>query len=249
MRRGAEYELGLERSKPFSSRPLHLDLRLEERAHHRLAQGRLAAGSGRRREREHGSREAPHPTFKPTPEYQDKCDERCMHDNRYDAFKLYPEIYLMPDGRLYFTREGDWVSLRTCDTAFMRKTKHTYWATLDGTPDAPTVSFQRGPDRPEDVTSYGTSLFDPNTGKIEIFGGQPTSPGTFYPLNAKHPTHFAGGRGSRKMEAFHLSASEPGGGHWTLEPNFLGEHPQDDRTMHYAIALPTRQIGPSVETA
>jgi hypothetical protein len=46
------------------------------------------------------------PGFKPTPEYQDKCDERCMQDNKYDAFKLYPEIYLMPDGRLYFTREG-----------------------------------------------------------------------------------------------------------------------------------------------
>jgi hypothetical protein len=33
------------------------------------------------------------------------------------------------------------------------------------------------------------------------------------------------------------------GGHWTLDDeNFLGNTPQDDRTMHYAIVLPTRQI-------
>src|SRR5262249_18069386 len=96
------------------------------------------------------------PGFRPTP--GSVCPERCVRDNRFDAFKLYPENYLMPDGRIYLTREGDWVSLRTCDTAFMRRTKHTYWATIDGTAQKPTVSFSPGPDRPEDVTSYGTSL-------------------------------------------------------------------------------------------
>jgi len=180
------------------------------------------------------------PNFKPTPGYA--CDARCMHDNRYDAFKLYPENYLMSEHDIYLTREGDWVSLRTCDTAFMRRTKHTYWSTIGGTPDQPSVAFSPGPDRPEDVTSYGTSLLDPNSGKIEILGGQPTSPGVLYPLNAENPTHFAGGQGSRKLETFYPSASEPGGGHWTLDPNFLGDTPQDDRTMHYAVILPTRQV-------
>ncbi|CAF1356656.1 unnamed protein product [Rotaria sordida] len=53
---------------------------------------------------------------------------------------------------------------------------------------------------------------------------------------------FTGGRGSRKLEQFHASIYESNGGHWTLEPSFLDEHPQDDRTMHYALLLPTSQI-------
>ncbi|MGZ3387358.1 MAG: galactose oxidase early set domain-containing protein, partial [Isosphaeraceae bacterium] len=195
--------------------------------------------------------------FQPTPQYgDDVCGERCKQDNQHDAFKLYPEIYQMPDGRLYFTREGDWVSLRTCDTAFMRKTQLTYWASLNEDSDHPKVEFARGPERLENVTSYGTSLLDPNTGNIEILGGQPTSPGTLYPLNAEKPTHFAGGRGSRRLETFHPSASEPHGGSWTLDHDFLGKSPQEDRkpaqedrkpspedrTMHYALVLPTRQV-------
>lgn len=53
---------------------------------------------------------------------------------------------------------------------------------------------------------------------------------------------FDGGRGSRKLEQFFTSSYEPGGGHWTLEPNFLGEYSEDDRTMHYALLLPTSQV-------
>jgi hypothetical protein len=33
------------------------------------------------------------------------CNEQCHIDNQYDAFKLYPENYMMPDGRIYLTRE------------------------------------------------------------------------------------------------------------------------------------------------
>jgi hypothetical protein len=180
------------------------------------------------------------PDFRPTP--GSTCPQRCVEDNRFDAFKLYPENYLLPDGRIYLTREGDWVSLRTCDTAFMRRTRHTYWATVGGTPQQPSISFAPGPERPELITSYGTSVRDPNSGELSIFGGQPTSPGTLLPLNADAPTHFAGGLGSRKLESFHPSPDEPLGGHWTLDPNFLGDAPQDDRTMHYATILPTRQL-------
>ena len=196
------------------------------------------------------------PGFKATPNVP--CDEDCIEGNQHDAFKLYPENYLMPDGRIYLTREGDWVSPRTCDAAFMRRTKRTYWVTIGGTHSDPTVSFEPGPDRPEEISSYGTSFLDPNSGLISILGGQPTSAGTFLPANSvttaeldkncKSPpaippiTHFAGGRGSRKLESFHVDSTRPGGGYWTLDPNFLGESPAEDRTMHYAITLPTRQI-------
>jgi hypothetical protein len=185
------------------------------------------------------------PAFKPDSGVV--CDSLCMYANRRDAFKLYPENYLMPDGRIYLTREGDWVSLRTPSTAFMRRTTHTYWATIGGTRDQPTIAFQRGPERPDTISSYGTTYSDPNTGNITLLGGQPTSPGTLLPMNMTAvnndaPTHFAGGLGSRKREEFHASASEPLGGHWTFEENFLGDAPQDDRTMHYAIVLPTRQV-------
>ena len=190
------------------------------------------------------------PNFKPTPGTEADCPERCRIANRYDSFKLYPENYLMPDGRIYLTREGDWVSLRTCDTAYMRKTKNTYWATIGGNRQNPAISFTHGPNRPDEITSYGTTFRDPNDGNIRLLGGQPTSPGTYMPMNVLAtcdqnpggPTHFAGGRASRQLETFFPALSEPGGGHWTLEPNFLGDTPQDDRTMHYAIILPTRQV-------
>jgi hypothetical protein len=179
------------------------------------------------------------PDFVPTPDVA--CDARCIESNKYDAFKLYPENYLQPDGRIYLTREGDWVSLRTCDAAFMRRTKNTYWATLEDKEGELQVSFSRGPDRVEDVTSYGTTFRDPETGQIHLIGGQPTSPGTLYPLNSKNPNHFAGGRGSTRLETFTPDGS-PEGGHWTLDPDFLGTEPEADRTMHYSVALPTGQI-------
>ncbi|HEY3768442.1 MAG TPA: galactose oxidase-like domain-containing protein [Candidatus Angelobacter sp.] len=189
------------------------------------------------------------PNFKPTPGSEANCPERCVADNKFDAFKLYPENYLMRDGRIYLTREGDWVSLRTCDTAYMRKTKNTYWVTIGGDRQNPSISFTRGPDRPELISSYGTTFFDPNTASIRLIGGQPTSPGTYMPMNLLAtcnqtpggPTHFAGGLGSRKLETFSASSSDPQG-RWTTEPDFLGDQPQEDRTMHYAITLPTRQI-------
>lgn len=170
------------------------------------------------------------------------CGPECMKDNLYDAFKLYPNNYLFDGKRVFLTREGDWVSLRTADAAYMRRTRNTYWMDIEGTAEHPRVAFSPGPDRPEDVTSYGTSFNDRNSGNVIIFGGQPTSAGTLLPLGSEDPSHFAGGRGSRKMETFIPNPSKPRGGEWTLDPNFLGLNPQDDRTMLTAIILPTRQI-------
>lgn len=181
------------------------------------------------------------PDFEPTPEVA--CNARCIESNRYDAFKLYPVNYLQPDGRIYLTREGEWVSLRTCDAAFMRETRHTYWATLEDLDDGGIdMTFERGPDRVENVTSYGTAFRDPETGQIHLLGGQENSPGTLYPLNADHPTQFAGGRGSTRLETFTPDPRHPLGGRWRLDRTFLGTHPSDDRTMHYTVALPTGQL-------
>jgi len=116
------------------------------------------------------------PSFKSTSGVN--CNARCIKDNQYDVFKLYEQAYLMSGRRIYLTREGDWVSARTSDTAFMRKTKATYHMHIDGTRQAPTVSFSPGPSRLEEITSYGTTINDPNSGRISLFGGQPTSPGT-----------------------------------------------------------------------
>jgi len=189
------------------------------------------------------------PTF--TPDSPKECDARCVKDNQYDTFKLYPENYVMPDGRIYMTQEGDWVSLRTGSTAYMRRTQHTYWVTIGGRPGASTIAFANGPARPDTITSYGTTYLDPNTHNITLLGGQPTSAGTYLPMNTANqtlnpptspPTHFAGGRGSRKREEFLYRPGTPAGGSWTLDPDFLGDSPQDDRTMHYAITLPTHQV-------
>ena len=116
------------------------------------------------------------PDFKPTPGVN--CDARCINDNRYDVIKLYEQAYLTAEKRIYLTREGDWVSARTPDTAFMRKTKATYYMHINGTRSSPTVAFSPGPPRAEEITSYGTTFTDPNSGRIALIGGQPTSPGT-----------------------------------------------------------------------
>ncbi|MBK9985210.1 MAG: DUF1929 domain-containing protein [Saprospiraceae bacterium] len=111
-----------------------------------------------------------------------------------------------------------------------------------GSADDPKVAFRPGPNRPDTITSYGTTYLDPNTGMVTLLGGQPTSAGTFLPLGSEKPNHFTGGLGSRKIEQFHLTNIETGEGNWTLDPDFMGTNPQDDRTMQYAIILPTRQI-------
>ena len=53
-----------------------------------------------------------------------------------------------------------------------------------GDADNPDVSFERGPDRLDTITSYGTSYVDPNTNNATILGGQPVSEGTLLPINA-----------------------------------------------------------------
>ena len=131
------------------------------------------------------------PSFQPTPGVD--CSARCIKDNQYDVFKLYEQAYLTSEGRIYLTREGDWVSARTHDTAFMRKTDVTYHMHIGGTRACPNVTFSPGPARAESITSYGTTINDPNSGRIMLIGGQPTSAGTQLYQNGTRP-------GSRMFE-------------------------------------------------
>lgn len=170
------------------------------------------------------------------------CDSTCIEDNKYDAFKLYPNNYLVDNNKIYLTREGDWVSLRTTDAAYMRRTKKTYFMYVKGNAEKPDVSFSYGPDRQDTITSYGTSYVDPNTKNITIYGGQPTSSGTLLPLDAKEPTQFAGGRGSRKREQFWFNKEILNEQKWTQDDDFLGTEIEADRTMLTAIILPTKQV-------
>jgi hypothetical protein len=177
------------------------------------------------------------------PELGDECNDPIRNeDHRRDAFKLYPHNYLLEDGRIYMTREGEWVSLRTDSTAWMRRTRHTYFMTVGGDRANPTIAFEPGPDRPEIVTSYGTTFRDPSSGDIVVLGGQDASRGdrVQYDPNSPDLLRFAGGRASRRLERY---TPEPDGpGQWTLEPEFLGDSSDDDRTMHYALVLPNKEI-------
>jgi hypothetical protein len=132
------------------------------------------------------------PHFKPTPGVN--CSARCIRDNQYDVFKLYEQAYVMGEGRIYLTREGDFVSARTHDTEFMRKTDATYHMHIGGSRASPTVTFSPGPRRAENISSYGTTINDPNSGRITLFGGQPTSPGTLLYQDDTSP----GNRGLKK---------------------------------------------------
>jgi hypothetical protein len=170
------------------------------------------------------------------------CNADCMKDNEYDAFKLYPNNYLVEKDKVYMTREGDWVSLRTSDVAYMRRTKKTYFMNIEGSASEPDVSFSYGQDRKDEVTSYGTSYLDPNSKNITIYGGQPTSEGTLLPLDAVEPTQFAGGRGSRKREQFWFNEDIYKENHWTQDDDFLGTEIEDDRTMLTSIILPTKEV-------
>jgi hypothetical protein len=105
------------------------------------------------------------PDFKPTPGVN--CSAGCINDNRYDSIKLYEQAYLTAEKRIYLTREGDGT----------RETKATYYMHIGGTRSDPTVSFSSGPPRAEEITTYGTTFTDPNSGRIALIGGQPTSIG------------------------------------------------------------------------
>ena len=98
------------------------------------------------------------------PQAYPPCQPRQCEAYKRDAFKLYPHNYLLPDGRIYLTREGDFNSLRTVNATCIRRTVFTYFLTINGSFANDTkISFSLGPNRPEYVTMSGTTVMDPNT--------------------------------------------------------------------------------------
>eukprot|EP01084_Bolivina_argentea_P278685 476215_1 len=178
----------------------------------------------------------------------------------FDAFKLYPNNYLLKDGRIYLTREGDWNSLRTVDAVAIRRVNFTYFMSIGGTKDEPTISWSRGPDRPSNITMSGTSVRDPNNGNINRYGGMPIiTGGTMLPglisiddidkgsksdlFRRTMANQWAGSRGTRTFDLFTIPKDINDIGTWTLEDdNYLGGTIDDDRTMFYSLILPTKQI-------
>ena len=187
------------------------------------------------------------------------CVPRECEAYKRDAFKLYPQNYLLPDGRIYMTREGDFNSLRTVNATCIRRTKFTYFLSVSGSNANDTqVAFSRGPDRPAWITMSGTTVIDPNNNgqTIMLIGGMNISTGGtmlpgLYPqlqeatdfVTTSSARQYAGSRGSRKLEVYTLPDSNNKDGSWQMkDTTFLGDVYSDDRTMHYAIILPTKQI-------
>ncbi|ETO26723.1 protein of unknown function DUF1929 [Reticulomyxa filosa] len=185
-----------------------------------------------------------------TPTNQRQCDSY-----KNDSFKLYPHNYLLPDGRIYLTGEGDYNSLRTTNSTCIRRVNFTYFMTVSSNRTHPAIAFARGPERPDQGTISGTTVVDPNTGNINLYGGMtmPTS-GTALPglisadnielgTDARFSNHFAGSRGTRKLEVYTMPKNINDIGSWTMEDEYyLGPTLDDDRTMLYALILPTKQI-------
>ena len=183
----------------------------------------------------------------------------CREQLKNDSFPLYPQNYLMPDGRIFITQNG--ASYWVVNGGAPRKGKFTYFVTLSGNETDPIISWERGPDHKENVLYYGTSVHDPNDdSRIDLFGGVSTNTiGVFTPgiisgdqdivdkyggyYNYKYTLRFNGNRATRLFEVFQVPDNiSQIGGFIKHDENYLGPNYEYDRTMHYSTLLPTKQI-------
>lgn len=184
-----------------------------------------------------------------------QCDEY-----KYDTFKLYPRMVLMPDGhRIFFTRDGDFNSMRDPNAKHMRNTKFTYIMDI-GSSNDPKIEFKRGPDLPVNTLNAGTIVRDPTDSKRIFVSGGMANSGGFYapsllqatdsrcmPNDTLYDFHlanqFLGGRGSRGLLTYVMPNDDQGLGKWEpVQENFLGTTADSDRTMHYKLILPNKQL-------
>lgn len=187
--------------------------------------------------------------------YTQLPDPRQRKALKYDAFKLYPQNYLLPDGRIFLSRDGDFQSQRTATGCFMRRTKFTYYMKVGGDRNNSTIGFSRGPDRPTEVPSSGTSVYDRAAGRILSFGGMPTGGGTLLPghVDARDPLStvetfanlYAGSRATSKLETYFIPTPSAPDGAWRYDDSqylSLGGDSAGDRTMQLPTMLPSGQI-------
>ena len=150
-----------------------------------------------------------------------------------DIIQFYPRIFPLADGRLFITGDGAGAgNMESKNTYFMS------FSTSDGG-EPPGVSFTLGPKRKDKNKAYGTALVDPNSvnGDILLIGGQiggdvNHGPGQYTMPNASVTVD---------LERIRVSKGDDG---WSTEftKDFLGDQPEDVRTMHLAVILPTKQI-------
>jgi len=180
---------------------------------------------------------------------------------KFDAFKLYPRMFLLPDGhRIFFTRDGDYNSLRTGTGEYMRNTNFTYIMDVGTSVDDPSISFEMGPELPRTALSSGTAIRDPNNNRrILVCGGMANGGGTLGPglldasnqqcnqsseeFNVRLANQYFGSAGSQGLITYRMpSLNDASGiGSWIQQDQdetFLPE----PLTMHYLVILPNRQL-------
>jgi hypothetical protein len=218
-----------------------------------------------------GSKDSPFQTSLPLEDREgaanctrcDDGDENCRREcgaHKNDTFKLYPRVALMPDSRrIFFTRDGDFNSMRDPTAMHMRNTKFTYIMDVGTDFDEPQISFARGPDLPRHTLNAGSVIRDPNDNmRLLVSGGMKNSGGFYAPgmMEADDPlatfngtrynklaNHYLGGRGSRGVLRYNMPSDEDGIGTWDDEDkDFLGPSANSERTMHYKVILPNRQV-------
>jgi len=181
---------------------------------------------------------------------QSECDSY-----KHDAFKLYPRMFLLPDGhRIFFTRDGDYNSLRTSTGKYMRNTNFTYIMDVGSAVNDP-ITFEMGPELPRLALNSGTAIRDPvNPENIMVCGGMENGGGTLGPslldasdqqCNISSPdfderlaNHYLGSQGSQGCITYKMP-SGTGIGSWINQDDAFLPSPL---TMHYMVLLPNKQF-------
>ena len=152
-----------------------------------------------------------------------------------DMLQFYPRIFPLSDGRLFITGDGAGVA--------NVESRNTYFMSVSSAngDQPPAVSFSPGPKRMAKNKMYGTAVVDPNSpnGDILLIGGMGGTnnainhgPGIF-----AVPSAYVTG----DLERLRAPTAQRD---WSVEltKQFLGDQPEDVRTMHLAVILPTKQI-------
>lgn len=144
-----------------------------------------------------------------------------------DRMHHYPRMFPVPGKGIFITGDGSGGGADLRRTYFMN-------VAFDQRP--PKITFAPGPDHgPRRV--YGTGLVDPNSkdGDILLIGGAlGTEASTIGPFRSPVNQNLAV---SADLERYDVTANA-----WRTTQHFLGERPTDQRIMHTAVILPTKDF-------